>query len=66
VRVPDGERVVEVLTAGARVVNGRWLECPARAREAEFRVVSEEGLRSAVPGGGTGPAAPPESGRGMR
>lgn len=39
VRVPDGEQVVEVMTPGARGVGGRWVECPPRAREVEFRVV---------------------------
>lgn len=39
VRVSDGERVVEVLTSGARAVGERWVECPPQAREVEFRVV---------------------------
>jgi hypothetical protein len=44
VRVSDGERVVEVLTSGARAVGERWVECPRQASEVEFRVV---GPRSA-------------------
>jgi hypothetical protein len=38
VRVPDGERAVETPTPGARIVDERWVECPAGAREVEFRV----------------------------
>lgn len=38
VRVADGERAVEVLTAGATTADGFWILCPAGAREVEFRV----------------------------
>jgi hypothetical protein len=47
VRVPDGERVVEVLTSGAVAAGERWVECPPQASEVEFRVVGP-GLASAV------------------
>jgi hypothetical protein len=38
VRVGDGERILDALTPGARVVDGRWIDCPPRVREVEFRV----------------------------
>jgi hypothetical protein len=40
VRVADGERLLEVLTPGARAVGGSWVECPPRSREVEFRVAN--------------------------
>jgi hypothetical protein len=40
VRVADGERAVEVLTPGARIVTGGWIECPPRSGTVEFRVAS--------------------------
>jgi hypothetical protein len=40
IRVADGERLVQVLTPGARAVGDRWVECPPRASEVEFRVVA--------------------------
>jgi hypothetical protein len=48
VRVADGERAVEALTAGARVVDERWIMCPPNAREVEFRVATT----GATPAGG--------------
>jgi hypothetical protein len=39
VRVPDGEQAIQVITPGARLRGGRWVECPPRAKEVEFRVV---------------------------
>jgi hypothetical protein len=50
VRVADGERAVEALTPGARIADGRWVECPPRAGEVEFRVVGA-GPPSAPAGG---------------
>ena len=38
--VPDGERVLEVLTDGAREVGERWIECPAGIAEVRFRVAA--------------------------
>jgi hypothetical protein len=38
VRVADGERLIEVLTPGARAAGDRWVECPAGMRDVEFRV----------------------------
>jgi hypothetical protein len=40
VRVADGERAVEALTPGARIVAGRWIECPPRSGAVEFRVAA--------------------------
>ena len=48
VRVPDGERVIAVETAGARLVGERWIECPPQMSEVEFRVAG-----GAAPGGAT-------------
>jgi hypothetical protein len=38
VRVADGERLVEVLTPGARMIGAHWIDCPKHSGEVEFRV----------------------------
>ncbi len=53
VRVPDGERVTEVLTPGARVLDGRWVECPPGAQEVQFRVVRGGASTPTPPAGGS-------------
>ena len=47
VRIADGERLLEVLTPGARAAGEHWVECPPQAREVEFRVAG--GAREARP-----------------
>jgi hypothetical protein len=41
VRVPDGARAIAALSAGARVVDGRWVEAPRATREITFRIAEE-------------------------
>lgn len=41
VRVPDGARAVKALTPGARLVEGRWIECPPGTSEAIVQVAFE-------------------------
>jgi hypothetical protein len=45
VRVPDGTRVVGVLSPGTRVVGDAWIEAPAGTREIEFRIARQEARR---------------------
>ncbi|MBI3540061.1 MAG: hypothetical protein HY076_07290 [Candidatus Eisenbacteria bacterium] len=41
VRVADGERAIQTPTPGARIVDGRWIECPPRVGAVEFRVAAD-------------------------
>jgi hypothetical protein len=58
VRVPDGERVVEVLTPGARAVGESWVVCASQTREVEFRVAPNPRGSGGAPMGAPGSPAP--------